>query len=305
MLIRFLERIFYLFEFTSAMRYPMIRFHDVLPVLSLVLACGLAVRAEAPPVVSQEGIGENACGPCAAVNAWLRWPAAGGLLAGLDGGSPREMVGSLIRAEGAAVSVVYGAPRLAYSEPHGTADADMLAMMNARHAKAGMAKLQGVHLEAGDGETAEHFHGRVRELVRGSLAAGFPPILSVRAMVASPGKDGKNVWNSLGGHWVVLTALPCGKDATGSYVRIVDSLSGRELGAYFHSGHPRACTMPMDFTLDGEGKEVWRWVKGDRCHFLSVPGMPLATARAPWDQRTEMVVRYLIYLPAPGAAGNP
>ena len=267
-----------------------------------------AAEPSPPPVLAQQEMGDWACGPVSVINSLLhaRDTAA---LRFLEGEKPIEKARSFAARFGSSPSLVYGQPRPAYSETAGTTDLDLLAMVQALHRQLNKPAPAGLWLVRQPDESAAAFLARFEQTLQSSIQAGFPPLLSVRSAKADTPPDQAQddapiQWWGIYGHWVAVTAvhrLPT--DDPLLTLTLADSLSGKQLGALVHAGHPRQAKVPMRFTVDAAGKEKWTWEGSDDCLFLCAPSLPLGTHKTDWHRRTYIAARYLIHLP--DATENP
>lgn len=246
--------------------------------------------------VRQNMIGENACGPCALINS-LRAADKTELLNQLGEESDEEKARQFIEQYGNLVSETYGNRRTAYTVENGATDSDMQLMLNTFLKDQGLGPMNGQYVERVEDETNVAYVARIHELISQSLERGFHPLLSVRALAAEFGEDnGRFLWNSKGGHWIAVHEVgSISKDGLGFTIDFSDSLSGKNLTGYFYHEPYRKSTVPMTFTVDEEGNEIWNWKSSDQCMMLNSPGMPLGTARAKWYERTNIAIRYLIF----------
>ena len=133
----------------------------------LIVACAFALTStglaekSSPPVLSQESMGKNACGPCSFVNS-LTQSGDASSLARLKGGSALEKARDFAERFGEMRSVPYGEHRTAYSDNNGTADRDLLAMINRFRVEGGSSKLRGDFLLKNEQESSRQFAERIR-----------------------------------------------------------------------------------------------------------------------------------------------
>jgi len=114
-----------------------------------------ALPADAPagperdgsPVVLQATLGENACGPCAVVNTLLRARAPyADVLRAVEGGTPLEKAGGLVRRFGQAPSEAY-AGEMAYVPKRGITWTDLTTCVNALLKERQAPPLEGIYLD--------------------------------------------------------------------------------------------------------------------------------------------------------------
>ncbi|MBK1832816.1 hypothetical protein [Roseibacillus ishigakijimensis] len=181
--------------------------------LALLLLCLLPLAAQqldfrAPhpqfPYVDQnKGIG-NSCGPAALLNAFgsgsEKWQAAA---AKIPGDNDRARIASVIKSFGQKPSS--NLPQRARWEIRsGVNFADLAVMADEfRSLQWGLPKVRAELYFASAGADSEKKLRLAHKQLHKSLAKGLPPILSVRRFVHRQGH-----WQSVHGHFVVLTALP-------------------------------------------------------------------------------------------------
>lgn len=260
--------------------------------ITLVFSQVVIAEESALPILSQNKMGKMACGPCAFVNS-LAQSGDEASLALFKGSTLLEKAQDFAKRFGGKQSVVYRDHRTAYSDKNGTADQDLLAMINQLRVENGSPKLTGEYLLKHKEQSSGEFSQRVRLKIEKSIATGFPPLVSVKSVKAERGDDGKYKWNGIAGHWLCVLAIEQ-VDEDVSVLRLADSLSGKVVTALLFTSNPRNCVVPMTFEIDDKGKEKWDWVKGDRCLYVSSPSLPLGTQRAKWHERTYIAARYLI-----------
>ncbi len=265
--------------------------------LFAVLGCFLLFSAS--PSVAQVGqstIGKNACGPCAVVNS-LSAAGRTELLSRLGDLDDDDRTRQFIKNYGSLTSKTYGARRTAYTVESGATDVDLQLMLSTFLEDQGLDPVEGKYVEREQDETDSAYVSRVHKLLFDSIEGGFHPLLSVRALAAEFGMDqGRFVWNSKGGHWIAIHEVSeVSNDGLGFTIEFSDSLSAQRLTGYFFHEPFRKSTVPMTFTVDENGKEVWDWASSDQCMMLNSPGMPLGTAKSKWYERTNIAVRYLIF----------
>jgi len=182
----------------------------------LLLACGVvhaepcwldAPNHKAAPV-DQLLVGANACGPAAMMNSfhagtekWRR------VFRVMGGGNDKERMAWMIRHVGMKSSNhLFARPRWS---GRGVGVEDLRDMANELLEKAYLPSLKADILFLDRGETAERLLQRAHKRMRKSLAAGFPPVMSVRRYALRKDSGKKSQWTVIEGHFVTLTRMPC------------------------------------------------------------------------------------------------
>lgn len=258
-----------------------------------LIATAVFTRGLVAGEIKQSEVGPNTCGPCAAVHSLYR-SGSQNVLDRLSGQSKVEKAKSLIAKYGGMASIPYGERRTAYTKQNGATDVDMRAMVNRLLQDANEKEVVGTFLVREDEESEVEFVARVQRMVSESIGAGFHPLLSVRALAAEfDEKRDKPVWNSKGGHWIAIHDVqPLSK--TEFVFRFSDSIAGEELAGIAYLEQSRPAVVPITFTVDDDGKEVWNWIPNKKTLTIVSPGMPLGTKNAEWHERTLICARYLI-----------
>ena len=263
--------------------------------LFLVLLISVCCHVEAP-VVCQVPMGRNACGPCAGLNSLIQAKNVR-ILDSLAGDSGLDKSRSFALHFGASDSSISGIHRTAYSDEHGTADADLSLMVNRLFQNSAAPGVASNYLVREAGETPSDFVMRVQSNFDASIRAGFHPLLSLRAVAAQYDKASEsNSWNSMGGHWVAVHGVDAASDDGLSFViHFSDSLTGEMQTGFVYFNKHRRAKVPMQFTVNSEGREEWNWVSITDALTLVAPGMPLGTRRAQWNERAFITLRYAIF----------
>lgn len=265
--------------------------------LCLLLAATLAAPTFGQ-VIEQAEVGPNTCGPCAIVHSFFFADNRQALEA-LQGETNTQKASWFCETFGTIDSVAFNGTRPAYLVKDGIADVDLHAMLDRFIADAQCDPVTGgpIRLNPDIEEQQRDFVARVHRQIRESIDAGFHPLLSIRALAAQYSEERERpLWNSKGGHWIAIHGVePLGDEGLGFLIHFSDSLSGeRQTGYVMFNDHRRA-VVPLTFTVDEEGNEVWDWVTNSQTLELVAPGMPLGTVRAEWHERTFIALRYLIY----------
>lgn len=246
-----------------------------------------AEPAKHRPIVAQGSIGVNACGPCALYNA-LVWGSDDlhRLAKELPGDGAAERIKAVIRKYGAKPSEEHAR----YSDADGITWIDHLHLTNDLFRAHGVAPVHGRYLERRDKETPVDGLRRVHKLLRASLDAGLPPIVSVRSFAAlNNGKE--HLWEGLHGHWVTIVEVP-------------KALAEREKGFRFGFLDPELGTLEYgyayaeearDFAATKGNNEKWVWLSNRPFLLVAAPSLRLHTQDQPWHARTTIILNYAIY----------
>jgi hypothetical protein len=186
--------------------------------------------ASQPRVISQDNVGDCACGPCAIFNAFqFGNTALNNLAAALPGDAPADKVRNLITMYGGKPSLVSrDEPR--YLANGGMWEDDLAPFINDWLKSSDATPVIGDHLNLKGNETGRGYLQRVYGELNHSLAAGFPPVVNLQSYIAS-----KNFfhhsWKWLDGHFVTVVAvqknLP--RNASQFSMSVADSETGRIL----------------------------------------------------------------------------
>ena len=224
------------------MRRNVFGFHGILITFFSLFAVGLQAekaRANFIPfspatprheVISQDEIGDCACGPCAIFNAFqFGDPALNNLAAALPGNVPADKVRALIQQYGGKPSVI--TPRQPrYLASGGMWEDDLVPFINDCLKTDNVPPVRGDRLDLQGNETGPACLRRVYHELNHSLSAGFPPIVNLQAYTGH-----KNFfhryWKWMDGHFVAVVAvqntLP--PNASKFSMWVADSQSGRIL----------------------------------------------------------------------------
>jgi hypothetical protein len=250
-------------------------------------------------VVSQRSLGERACGPCALYHAFANGsPELQAIAESLPGKTPEERIRHLMTAESEKPSVLFGKWRRRYSDPHGETLADLRDAANEFLTAHGLAKVAGKILDRTKGEALTTHLGRVRGIFLGSLEAGFPPIVEVRAMAAKKSETGY-VWTDICAHtFAVLETQPRSSSSPtdlGFWIRIADSSTGQADTVFVHAEGCQTFLAPKDFTVSDKGEEQWTWASEESPFLvLTVPTTSYFREKEPSYERTLIFLRSAI-----------
>lgn len=189
--------------------------HSVLVIICWLLAFRsgaqpdgfVSVRVAEGSVARQGDLDANACGPVCVVNSLSLGDAAcQKALKGLAGDSPAERAQTVVERFASKKSRDYGEGKRTRKD--GVSCADLTDIASKVVAKAGL-KSEGQFLDRQEGESDRSFLKRVHGIFADSLRDGRPPMISRRSFAAEADskKPGEYVWNSVAGHFVVVTSV--------------------------------------------------------------------------------------------------
>lgn len=192
--------------------------------------------------VDQLLVGANACGPAALMNSFHtgseKWRRAFGVMGGTN---DKERMRWIIREVGMRSSNhVHASPRW---NKRGVGVEDLRDMANDVLAKAYLPTLKKEILFRNGGDSPEELLAQAHKLMRKSLSAGFPPILSLKRYALRKEQDKSAQWTVIEGHYVTLTRLPCKlqRGDHGFSVTYVDPWRGRRCDGWI--GIPKRAFM--------------------------------------------------------------
>jgi hypothetical protein len=253
-------------------------------------AAGSAAAARDRPIVRQDAIGAYSCGFCALYHS-LAW--GGKELAAaatkLAGKSDADKVEQLIARYGAKPSEAYGAKRARYVASSGITWSDLGVATGELFADAGLGKVVSGYLDRQQDELHPAQARRIHRLLADSLAAGMPPLLSIRSFSVRE-VDGKKQWQSVLGHWVTVVDVQpeLGDGEQGFRLGFVDSETGRLQWGYAFADDTRW------FKAVKGDAEKWEWLADSPFLVLAAPKPGLATGDEPWSTRTVVTLNYAI-----------
>jgi hypothetical protein len=246
-----------------------------------------------PPVVAQATLGENACGPCAVVNALLRAKAPyADVLQSVAGETPLEKAGDLVRRFGQAPSDAYAGEK-AYDPKRGITWVDLTACVNALLKERQAPPLEGSYLDRHRDEPLEDHLRRVHQRLASSIRKGVPVVTSVRSFAPEPKEGGDHVWKGLNGHYVAITSVQDRVDdgEMGFRFTYADSFTGRLDTGYAHVDEAR------NFTAAKGDEKRWEWLTDRPFLLVTAPSLRLGTQKQPWHLRTIITLNYAMYTP--------
>jgi len=177
---------------------------------------------------NQLAVSGNACGPAALLNAFRfgnpHWQRAADAV---TGNNDRERIFTIIRELGMRPSKnLPGRPRW---NRRGVGVADLKDMANEMTRAYYMPQLGDEVFFIKPRESPEKLLRRVHHRLEGSLAKGFPPVISLRRHALRKQKDGTDQWVVIDAHFVTLSAIPrkLEKNARSFPVRYIDPWGGR------------------------------------------------------------------------------
>lgn len=260
--------------------------------ITLFFFISLRLFADSDLIV-QDKVGRNTCGACALVHSLTKAKNISALNK-LEGQNSIEKAKGFIKRLDSLTSPVYNNLKPIYQPNSGIADIDLLIQINKLLIEASKPEVKGKFIQRAE-ESPKDFVKQTHKTLTDSIKNGFHPLLSIRAMAAEYSeKNKKFLWNSKGGHWVAVHKIgPLSK--LGFTITFSDSLTGEMKEGYINAELHRGAAVPMNFTVDEQGKEQWEWVSNEKTLQLTSPEMPLGTKRAKWHERTFIAIRYLIY----------
>jgi len=219
------------------------------------------------PIVMQETVGVNSCGPCALFHC-LAWgdKKLQSVLSKLDAMEPPAQVEALIENYLSTPSEAYAGKRARYEATSGITWIDLAYGVDDLCAEHKLPPVESGYLDLHDGETLSKHVRRVHASFRDSLSAGFPPLLSIRSFLVDQ-QDGKFTWRGVAGHGVAVVEVQpeLGDEELGFRIGFVDSDTGKQLHGYAHASPGRNFTaMKGDF-------EQFEWVTDRPFLLLTAP----------------------------------
>lgn len=260
------------------------------PAFFALAACASPVDV-ARPVASQAALGENACGPCALYNGLL-WgdPRLNDVARRLPGPGDLDKIRGLIERYGRRPSEEYEGRKARYTDDGGTSWRDLLGMTNDLLGDHGLPPVVGGYLDRRKDEPPAAQIHRIHGLLRRSLEAGFPPLVSFRAFEAR--RSGNEfLWEGLMGHWVTLVELPRSlpPNEKGFRFGYADPFTGKVEYGYAYADEAR------NFTAVRGNSEKWEWITDRPFPLVTAPSLRLRTQDAPWFARTFITLNFAVY----------
>lgn len=211
--------------------------------------------ASRPQVISQNDIGDCACGPCAIFDAFqFGDPALNNLAAALPGDAPADKVRALIQRCGGKPSVL--SPREPrYLADGGMWEADIVPFINDCLKTDGDAPVRGERLTLQGNETGRAYLRRVYGELSHSLAAGFPPVVNLQSYTAHKSFFHRS-WKWLDGHFVTVVAVQDALPPNASQFSmwVADSQSGRVLQVSVYADQNKSSSTLARSPMQRSGK---------------------------------------------------
>lgn len=182
---------------------------------------------------NQLAVSRNSCGPAALLNSFRfgnhHWRS---ILETDPPKSDRDHIREIIRVP--AMRESSSLPGRARWSRNGINLADLTDVANEMRAGKILPALSHETLFLKPGESQSNFIKRVHRRLEKSLAAGFPPVLSIRRFVYR-----NNQWTAIDGHFITLTAIPkkLGRNDNSFPVTYIDPWGGK-----IHQGSIRIAT---------------------------------------------------------------
>ncbi len=253
-------------------------------------AAWLAIRIDPARMVNQHlHAGDNACVPATLLNALRCGPADFQRCAdALPGGTDRERIEGIISGAGSMPSLVE-AGQPCYSDTIGVRAEDIAPMCARLLAGASSGAPSGRYFDRVGEEDVRAQVVRTHGLLLASLTAGVPVVLSLRAFTANRPDESKEIlWNGLGGHAVLLVALPraVGAGALGFPMRYVDPWTASVNEAYVRGEQVRGFK-----AVKGSGSKGFVWLENA---FLQIdaPFLQMGTQRLRFYERSFITLDY-------------
>lgn len=259
--------------------------------IALFISAAIAGE-EVYSVVKQEGVGKNACGPCAYVNSMLKSNDEA-LLRSLEGESPEDKARNFGREFGSVPSVYSGKPETAYSEEDGVTDRDFLAMINKMRIGSGRAEVSDNYLLREIDETPTEFLRRIESVISKSIDSGFFPLLDLRRSKVALDDDGRMRWNKISGHWVCVVGVQFVADDL-LIIRVADSDLGGVVSLVLHCDVLGEALTPMSLNYSDKGVLKWDWEKSGRCLTACSSILSVGKNKAKWFERSHLAACYII-----------
>src|SRR5688572_29086240 len=242
------------------------------------------------PIVRPDAIGANSCGFCALYHS-LAWGGTelAAAAAKLGGATDADKVEQLIARYGAKPSEAYAGTRARYVASSGITWRDLGVATGELFADAGLGTIVSGYLDRQKDERHAAHARRVHRLLADSLAAGMPPVLSIRSFTVRE-VDGKKQWQGLMGHWVTVVDVQpeLGDGEQGFRLGFVDSETGRRQWGYAFADDTR-------WFLAAKGdSEKFEWLTDSPFLALVAPKPGLATGEEAWSTRTVVTLNYAI-----------
>jgi hypothetical protein len=179
---------------------------------------------------NQRLVSSKACGPTALLNAFrFGSPSWRRGLEATAGNSDKERISNTIRIYGMRPS--HDLARRPRWSGQGINLSDLTAVANEMAASRQLPALKSEVLVPAQGHTSSKLLASAHKRFVTSLAAGFPPVLSLRRFAWRKTSDGSGAWLAVDAHYITLTSVAPGFDADGGRFTIsyLDPNGGRRL----------------------------------------------------------------------------
>lgn len=259
--------------------------------LTFFAVANFCAGQNAPPLVKQARLGENACGPCAVVNALLH--AAGpyrGIMGTIEGESPHAKAEDLIRRFSSTPSEAYDG-EMAYAPERGITWVDLAVCLNTLLAGRGIPPLENSFLDRHKDEALDEHVRRIHHLLAESIRKGMPVVTSIRSFAPKQRDDGKHEWAGLHGHYITILSVQerVADGEMGFRFTYSDSFTGKIETGYAFADKARNFT-----AAKGDGKQ-WEWVPDRPFLLITAPTLRLGTQKQPWHLRTIITLNHAVY----------
>jgi len=266
------------------------RLHPLLVCGALLFGSG--VSAEEPADQRDYTDSANGCAPATVLNL-LKFggpefaPVLKSLVGGTDEVRMRFLVDRYFRNRPSTTNP--GLPRWGI---HGVECEDLATGLDELLADHGLAPLAASYLDLETGESEPDHLARVRSWIEDSIAAGTPPLLSLRSFHVKRREEneGDPRWESGISHYVLITALRGEASAAGFEVEAIDPWKGHRTTLYLH----REANGRSFRALKGNG-ETGTWLDGRPFLQVLAPEVPtLRPANVEWSGRYLVVANFLV-----------
>jgi hypothetical protein len=253
--------------------------------------------APQPKVISQNDVGDCACGPCAIFNAFqFGNTALNNLAASLPGDAPADKVRTLIVAYGTKPSIVSrNEPR--YLANGGMWENDLAPFIDDWLKSSDAPPVTGDHLTLQGNETGREYLQRVYNELNHSLAAGFPPVVNLQSYAARKNFF-HHYWKWLDGHFVTVVAvqdsLPC--NASQFSMWVADSQFGRILQVVVYADQNQSISTAARNQTQRSGKAPAQLARDYPYLMIQSPKLEdILEGSAAKSQQTICVIDYIVH----------
>jgi len=175
---------------------------------------------------------------------------------------------------------------------HGIECVDLVEGFNELLADHHLAPLAATYLDRAEDESEADHLARVHRLIEDSLAAGTPPVLSLRSFLVKRREEngGEPHWETGFHHYVLLTALRGTPSPAGFEIEAIDPWKARRTVLYLH----REANGRAFRALKGN-EDSGEWLKGQPFLQILAPEVPaLRPANVEWSDRYLVIANHLI-----------